>query len=255
MSFCVHSLSWAARRTDANGVEESARSPRLAPCPTSKTTSRSGIPAGTGPPAATSGPPGGAARPRSGTARCCRASMPSSRPGRSSRSRRASAAGRSTSRSLCERLVIVDLTERCIEDCRERFADSTNIEYHVNDGRSLEMVEDGSIDFAFSFDSLVHVELDVLDAYVEPAGAQAEARRRRLHPPLEHRATTRALTRLARRVPEPALRRSSPWGADQPLRLARRERDRAKLFAERCERRRAVLRLPGEDQLGARALT
>jgi SAM-dependent methyltransferase len=69
-------------------------------------------------------------------------------------------------RHLAERLIIVDLTERCIEHCRERFEDSTNIEYHVNDGRSLDMVEDGSVDFAFSFDSLVHAESDVIAAYL-----------------------------------------------------------------------------------------
>ena len=66
----------------------------------------------------------------------------------------------------CERLVVVDLAERCIEHCRDRFADATNIEYHVNDGRSLDMVADGSLDFAFSFDSLVHVEMDVLSSYL-----------------------------------------------------------------------------------------
>jgi SAM-dependent methyltransferase len=70
-------------------------------------------------------------------------------------------------KDLAERLVVVDLTEECIEACRRRFADATNIEYHVNDGRSLDMVEDGSVDFAFSFDSLVHVEAEVLTAYLE----------------------------------------------------------------------------------------
>jgi SAM-dependent methyltransferase len=70
-------------------------------------------------------------------------------------------------KDLCDELVIVDLTERCIEHCRERFADATNISYHVNDGRSLEMVEDGSLDLVFSFDSLVHAEADVLGAYLE----------------------------------------------------------------------------------------
>lgn len=69
-------------------------------------------------------------------------------------------------KDLCERLVVVDLAERCIEHCRQRFADAANIQYHVNDGRSLEMVEDGSVDLAFSFDSLVHVEQDVLHGYV-----------------------------------------------------------------------------------------
>lgn len=66
----------------------------------------------------------------------------------------------------CESLVVVDLSNRCIEACAKRFADSDHISYYVNDGRSLEMVEDGSIDFVFSFDSLVHAEADVLETYL-----------------------------------------------------------------------------------------
>jgi SAM-dependent methyltransferase len=66
----------------------------------------------------------------------------------------------------CKRLIAVDLNENCIEHCRRRF-NSPRLEAHVNDGRSLEMVTDGSVDFVFSFDSLVHVEADVLDAYVQ----------------------------------------------------------------------------------------
>jgi SAM-dependent methyltransferase len=69
-------------------------------------------------------------------------------------------------KALCSSLVLVDLSERCIDACRKRFASDSHIAYHVNDGRSLEMVEDGSVDFAFSFDSLVHAELDVVDGYV-----------------------------------------------------------------------------------------
>ncbi|HEX4473830.1 MAG TPA: class I SAM-dependent methyltransferase [Polyangiaceae bacterium] len=69
-----------------------------------------------------------------------------------------------------ERLVVVDLNQRCIDACRERFRDSPHLEYHVNDGRSLDMVKDGSVDFAFSYDSLVHAEGDVLDDYVSELG-------------------------------------------------------------------------------------
>lgn len=69
-------------------------------------------------------------------------------------------------KGLCGRLVVVDMAESCIEGCRRRFASETHIEYHVNDGRSLEMVADASVDFAFSFDSLVHVELEVLEGYL-----------------------------------------------------------------------------------------
>lgn len=69
-------------------------------------------------------------------------------------------------KDLAGELVIVDLTERCIDHCRERFASAHNIAYHVNDGRSLAMVPDGSVDFVFSFDSLVHAEADVLRDYL-----------------------------------------------------------------------------------------
>jgi SAM-dependent methyltransferase len=68
------------------------------------------------------------------------------------------------------RLVVVDLSEKCIQACRRRFRDSSNIEYHTNDGKSLDMIPDRSIDFAFSFDSLVHAEADVIRAYLEQLG-------------------------------------------------------------------------------------
>lgn len=70
-------------------------------------------------------------------------------------------------KDVCDRLAVVDLTEACIEHCRTRFAAASHISYHVNDGRSLEMIEDHSIDFVFSFDSLVHVDPGVIGVYVE----------------------------------------------------------------------------------------
>ena len=66
----------------------------------------------------------------------------------------------------CNRLILVDLSENCIEACQNRFADSSNITYHVNDGVSLAMIPDNTIDFVFSFDSLVHAEEDVIAAYI-----------------------------------------------------------------------------------------
>ena len=68
-------------------------------------------------------------------------------------------------KDLCKHLIIVDLSERCIDKCRERFADCSHISYFVNDGKSLDMVAEGSVDFIFSFDSLVHAEDAVLAAY------------------------------------------------------------------------------------------
>jgi SAM-dependent methyltransferase len=69
-------------------------------------------------------------------------------------------------KDLCHNLVVIDLSEECVSACRERFADCSHIEYYVNDGRSLDMVAHSSIDFAFSFDSLVHADESVLRAYI-----------------------------------------------------------------------------------------
>jgi 2-polyprenyl-3-methyl-5-hydroxy-6-metoxy-1,4-benzoquinol methylase len=70
-------------------------------------------------------------------------------------------------KSACQSLILVDLSEKCIAACKERFKQEKHIAYHVNDGRSLHMVTDNSIDFMFSFDSLVHVEKDVLQNYLK----------------------------------------------------------------------------------------
>jgi SAM-dependent methyltransferase len=69
-----------------------------------------------------------------------------------------------------EKLTLVDLAQPCIDACKERFADHDHIDYHVNDGKSLDMIADDSIDFVFSWDSLVHAEDDVLECYLAQLG-------------------------------------------------------------------------------------
>ena len=66
----------------------------------------------------------------------------------------------------CDTFVGVDVSPICVEACRARFAGRRGATFEANDGRSLPMVGDSSIDFAFSFDSLVHVEADSLASYV-----------------------------------------------------------------------------------------
>lgn len=68
-------------------------------------------------------------------------------------------------KSMCCQLTLVDLVENCIEACKQRFELADNIDFHVNDGRSLNMIDDASIDFIFSWDSLVHAEADVMESY------------------------------------------------------------------------------------------
>jgi SAM-dependent methyltransferase len=68
--------------------------------------------------------------------------------------------------ALAGQLTVVDLTDRCIEHCRGRFGSVPGFEAWTNDGESLAMIPDGSVDFVFSFDSLVHAEAPVLRAYL-----------------------------------------------------------------------------------------
>lgn len=137
-------------------------------------------------------------------------------------------------KDLGDRLAIVDLTERCIDGCRNRFADSDHIEYHVNDGRSLSMIEDGSIDFTFSFDSLVHVEADVLQDYLHEL-------RRTLKSDgvgfIHHSniGSYPRLTALARRVPSRATGPLIRRGAVINVKAWRAESVTAELFASMCE--------------------
>src|SRR3954451_7271791 len=64
------------------------------------------------------------------------------------------------------RYIGVDLAQAGVDACRQRFADAPSAEFHVNDGRSLAVADDHSVDLAFSFDSLVHVEDDVIGGYL-----------------------------------------------------------------------------------------
>jgi SAM-dependent methyltransferase len=66
----------------------------------------------------------------------------------------------------CESYLGVDLAERCVATCRKRFEGLSQAQFFVNDGLSVPMVGDGAVDFAFSFDSLVHCEQDVIGAYL-----------------------------------------------------------------------------------------
>ncbi len=70
-------------------------------------------------------------------------------------------------KDLCQHLIAIDLSEQCIQASKQRFADCSQLEFHVNDGRSLAMIPDSSVDFVFSFDSLVHADASVMQSYLE----------------------------------------------------------------------------------------
>ena len=66
-----------------------------------------------------------------------------------------------------EELYGIDLNPKCIQRCVQRFSAYDRAHFIQNDGFSLEMVGDETIDFAFSFDSLVHAEIAVVTAYCQ----------------------------------------------------------------------------------------
>jgi SAM-dependent methyltransferase len=69
-------------------------------------------------------------------------------------------------RHHCASLRLVDMAPNCVEACRRRFHDDPRVQCHLNDGRSLPCATDASIDFVFSFDSLVHADLETIGAYL-----------------------------------------------------------------------------------------
>jgi len=75
-------------------------------------------------------------------------------------------------KDYCEELWIVDRSSECIEACRRRFAAEPHVRCYLNDGRSLSMIPDASVDFVFSFDSFVHPNLDVIEAYLRELGTK-----------------------------------------------------------------------------------
>ena len=54
------------------------------------------------------------------------------------------------------RLVIVDVSERAIQLCRDRFPNHNNMEFQVGSGKHVNM-EDGTVDAIWSYDVFVHI--------------------------------------------------------------------------------------------------
>jgi SAM-dependent methyltransferase len=69
-------------------------------------------------------------------------------------------------RQHCHHLHLVDPDPQCMEACQRRFGEAGRLSYHLNQSDSLAMVPNGSVDFVFSFDSLVHVQPQTIETYL-----------------------------------------------------------------------------------------
>jgi GT2 family glycosyltransferase/CDP-glycerol glycerophosphotransferase (TagB/SpsB family)/glycosyltransferase involved in cell wall biosynthesis/ubiquinone/menaquinone biosynthesis C-methylase UbiE len=70
-------------------------------------------------------------------------------------------------KDYCTNLFAVDISDKCVEYCKKRFETDSNIHLFQNDGKSLNMISTNSVDFVFSYDSLVHAEIDVIESYIK----------------------------------------------------------------------------------------
>jgi SAM-dependent methyltransferase len=59
-------------------------------------------------------------------------------------------------KSRCALVTVVDVSERALAICRERFGDASNIEYRLSDGRTI-AVPAASVDAFWSYDVFVHI--------------------------------------------------------------------------------------------------
>jgi ubiquinone/menaquinone biosynthesis C-methylase UbiE len=73
-------------------------------------------------------------------------------------------------KDACHRLTLLDLSETLVAFCADRFRDDPQVACRLTDGLSLPGVADRSVDLVFSFDSLVHADQTVLDAYLAEIG-------------------------------------------------------------------------------------
>jgi SAM-dependent methyltransferase len=111
-------------------------------------------------------------------------------------------------KDYCDRLVAVDRAAQCIDACRSRFADDPRITAYVNQGGSLDMIGDASVDFIFSFDVFVHIKRDVVEEYFREF-------RRTLKPGgkgfIHHSNLAAYATSLRRLLPRPIKKLLTQW--------------------------------------------
>jgi glycosyltransferase involved in cell wall biosynthesis/ubiquinone/menaquinone biosynthesis C-methylase UbiE len=67
---------------------------------------------------------------------------------------------------IARHLILVDISDRCISICRERFIACQNISYHTTSGSNLEFIPDESVDFIWSFDVFVVINPTDIDNYI-----------------------------------------------------------------------------------------
>ena len=75
-------------------------------------------------------------------------------------------AGRKPWWRLPDASIAVDISDQCIDICKQKFAAYPTAEFRVNNGSELPFIESDSIDSIWSFDVFVHINAQETDAYL-----------------------------------------------------------------------------------------
>jgi ubiquinone/menaquinone biosynthesis C-methylase UbiE len=67
--------------------------------------------------------------------------------------------------SLADSLILVDISKKCLDLCRDRFKSYNNIRYFLTEGQ-LDHIQDNSIDYIWSYDVFVHINPRDVRAYL-----------------------------------------------------------------------------------------
>jgi ubiquinone/menaquinone biosynthesis C-methylase UbiE len=67
---------------------------------------------------------------------------------------------------LAGHVTVIDLSASCLDFCRNRFQTHSNIDYVLTPGDRLPLYAEGRIDFVWSYDSFVHMDRQVIQAYL-----------------------------------------------------------------------------------------
>ncbi len=76
--------------------------------------------------------------------------------------------GRWTSllQKISKNLILADISPKCLEICKERFANVDHIKYHLIE-KDLSFIENSSIDYVWSYDVFVHINPSIIKKYIE----------------------------------------------------------------------------------------
>ena len=67
--------------------------------------------------------------------------------------------------SMADSLILVDISKKCLDLCKERFQNYDNIKYVLTKG-TLDFIQDNSIDYIWSYDVFVHINPTDIRSYL-----------------------------------------------------------------------------------------